>query len=559
MDDKFVDIQSIEDGWEIETDDGYKPITHILKTKPFTEYILTTENHRLICADTHIVFDGEYNEVFVCDLKEGDYVITKEGKERVLSVEETDKESNMYDITISSEEHRYYTDGILSHNTTVTTCFILYYILFNSDKNVALLANKLATAREIMSRIQLAYLHLPKWLQQGIINWSKTSFSLENGSKVVAAATSSDSVRGQSFSCVFIDETAFISRKIWENFWLSTFPTISSGKQSKLILVSTPNGKNHYYDFWIQAKNGKSNMYPMEVNWWDVPGRDEEWKKQQLTVMTEEQFNTEYGNSFEASSNTLIDGYRFATLEKNVSEPIRHTKTTRIFEEPQNGHTYFATVDCSSVGEDYSTISVIDITQYPYKQVAVFSDNEISYMSFPQVIVQLCTLYNKANVLVENNEIGAAVLHILNYDLEYDNIIRTKEDGKRKPIWGQRTTTKTKSNGCTNLKIMVENEQLIIPDTKTLDELRHFIASGVSYAAESGYHDDMVMGLVNFCHFSSTDKFKMEYDQDFAKAYRELHKDEIEEKYLLPVANYNKGSNPYEGGMTSEDRKWLLS
>ena len=428
-----------------------------------------------------------------------------------------------------------------SGKTTIVVNYILHFILFNEDKEVCLLANKGSQAREIMSRIQLAYTHLPKWLQSGVVAYNKSSIELENGCKLVAAATSSDAVRGRSFAMVFIDEVAFIPKNVFDKFWTSTFPTISSGKNSKLILVSTPNGRNAFYDFWKNAIDGKSDMCPMEVNWWDVPGRDEEWRKNILKNITQEQFNVEYGNSFDASSDTLISPDMFGRLERNVQQPEHATKVMRIYEPPQEGRQYLATVDCADVGADFSTISVIDITEFPWRQVAVYGDDSISHLSLPQIIVNICTKYNMADVLVESNEIGNTVLYILNYDKEYENIIRTF-DKSGKPVIGQKTTSKTKSVGCARFKDMVESEKLIIRDHKTFGELRHFCLSGTSYEAEQGFHDDYVMGLVNLAYYASTPQFKSKYENNFSDEFqREFDEKIMEELMPLPIFSSRMG------------------
>lgn len=353
-----------------------------------------------------------------------------------------------------------------------------------------------------------------------------------------------------SHNCVFIDECAFISKTVWDKFWTSTFPTISSGKNSKLIIVSTPQGRNHFYDFWKNAIDGKSDMCAMEVNWWDVPGRDEEWRKSILKTMTQEQFNVEYGNSFDASSDTLISPDMFGRLERNITDPEYATKTMRIYEPPQEGRQYIATVDCADVGVDFSTISVIDITEFPWRQVAVFGDDAISHLSLPQMIVNICTKYNNADVLVESNEIGNTVLYILNYDKEYENIIRTF-DKTGKPTLGQKTTSKTKSVGCARFKDMVETEKLILRDKKTFSELRHFCLSGTSYEAEVGFHDDYVMGLVNLAYYASTPQFKTKYDDNFSDEYQREYDEKIMESLSpLPIFASRLGDEV-------EDTSWL--
>lgn len=448
-----------------------------------------------------------------------------------------------------------------SGKSTVVFCFLLWYIIFHSDKRCCILANKGRTAQTILARLQLAYIHLPKWLQPGIVEggWNKQSIQLENGSSMLSASTSSDSVRGDSFSLAFIDEVAFIRTTVWNEFFNSTFPTISSGKTTKCIMVSTPNGQNHFYDIWNKAVNKESDFEPFEVNWWDVPGRDEEWKRKQIANTSLISFEQEYGNSFAASSNTLVDGDILRRLSNGIKDPEQYNKNLKIYELPEKSHTYIATVDVADEGIDLSTISVIDITEYPWKQVAVYRAN-LSYLLFPQMIVNICVKYNKANVLVEKNETGKAVLHVLNYELDYDNVISTRTLQKESSVkfkveLGQRTTVKTKSMGCATLKVLLENGKLQIFDKDTVDELKHFeLNSKGSYSAEPPYHDDIVMGLVNFAYYSTTSSFEAMFDTSFGTTIRSEKEHELEES-LCPLPLF--GADMDDDHMSSEDRKWL--
>lgn len=541
---KFIDEIELDNGWEIETDIGFKPISKLYKTIEYEKYILETENEVLECADLHKVFNEQYEEVFVNELNIGDKIITRNGIESVISIENTHIKENMFDITVDDENHRYYTNGILSHNTTTTVCFLLWFVLFHADKRCAILANKGATARQIVGRIELAYMNLPKWLQQGVSDWNKGSFGLENGSSIMSAATSSDSVRGESYSCVFIDEAAFIPRNQWSEFFKSTYPTISSGKESRLIIVSTFNGQNHFYDMWEDALAKRSLFNPTRVDWWDVPGRDEQWHQDQLRNMTEEDFAQEYGNEPLGSGLTLLSSRGFSIMEETKQNPIQFTLNTKIYELPIPNHSYMITCDCADTGIDYSTINVIDITNFPYKQVAIYRDNKISHLMFPHAILHLALKYNNANVLVESNDVGKVILHILNYDMEYDHIISTKTGNKI--ALGQRTTTKTKAVGCARLKDMIESKQLLIRDKSTIEEFKHFIVnnSKTSYEAEDGCHDDLVMGLVNFAYFANTSKFRIQYDKNFIDEMSASYEIEMLESLTpLPMFN-NTEENP---------------
>lgn len=400
-----------------------------------------------------------------------------------------------------------------SGKTTTMVCFLLWYVLFHRDKACAVLANKGATARQIVGRIELAFMNLPKWLQQGVNTWNMGSFSLENGSSISSAATSSDSIRGSSFSVIMIDELAFIEH--FSEFYKSTYPTISSGKETRMIAVSTFNGQNHFYEMWEDAIAGRSAFHPTRVDWWDVPGRDEAWHQEQLKLMSEEDFAQEYGNEPLGSGLTLINSRGFSIMAETQTEPIQFTLNTKIYNLPEPYRKYIITCDCADTGVDYSTISVIDITEFPYKQVAIYRDNKISHLMFPHAILHLAMKYNTAPVLIESNDVGKVILHILNYDMEYDYVISTKVGNKIQ--LGQRTTTKSKAVGCARLKDMVESRQLIVQDRYTIDEFKHFIVnnSHTSYSAEDGFHDDLVMGLVNFAYYASTPKFRMEYDKNF--------------------------------------------
>ena len=344
---------------------------------------------------------------------------------------------------------------------------------------------------------------------------------------------------------------AFIPKNVWTKFFSSTWPTISSGKDSKFILVSTPQGTNHFYDFWKGAVEGKNGFHPSEVNWWDVPGRDEKWREEQLQAMSEEQFDIEYGNSFVASSGSLISPEYFKRLEFDLATPIQAVKNTRIFNLPERGRQYIATADCADGGGDFSTISMIDITEFPYKQVAVYADNTISHLSFPNIIHQLCEKYNNADVLVESNDIGKTILHILNYDIDYDNIIHTFKKSGGSEL-GQRTTKRTKALGCSRLKDMIESKGIIIQDADTLAELRHFKLKGASYEAEIGYHDDLVMGLVNFAYYASTPEYRMRFDNNFTDEYRERYEHEVMEQ-LTPLPLFGATLDD----VSEADLRWL--
>ncbi len=352
-----------------------------------------------------------------------------------------------------------------------------------------------------------------------------------------------------------VSNCAFIPKNVWENFYSSTFPTISSGKDTKMILVSTPNSKNHFFDFWIAAKNGKSNMVPIEVNWWDVPGRDEKWHQDQLKQMSEAQFDQEFGNSFEVEQNTLLPQSTIRRISINCQDPIESSANMKIYEKPIPHHQYIASVDVAlGNGGDYSVITVIDVSVSPIKVVLVFSTNKMDYYGLPSMVFSIATKYNNAKALVESNDLGGTVLHILNYELEYDNLVKTYVGAAGRPILGQRTTKKTKLMGCNTLKDLIDNEKIIIPDKGTVEELSHFQLIEDSYAAAPGYHDDKVMVLVNFAYYMTTRQFQNEFDRNMYSEYKDRVDNEIMES-LAPIPLFS--GNNYGDEEAQENIEWL--
>jgi hypothetical protein len=407
--------------------------------------------------------------------------------------------------------------------TSCVVAWLLHYILFNKNVNVAILANKGSTAREILSRLQLAYEWLPKWLQQGASVWNKGNIELANGSKVISAATSSSAVRGYSFNVIFFDEFAFIPNNVAEEFFNSVYPTISSGKKSRVFIVSTPYGMNKFYKMWTDAKNGDSDYLPVEVNWWDVPGRDEKWKEQTIRNTSKRQWNQEFECSFLGSSNTLIEGDVLARLTWEKPLDASADETMAIWERPKEGHTYVIAVDIShGQGLDYSAFHVIDITTIPYVQVARYRSNLISPMVFPTLIEKIGNEYNEAYVMIEINDIGSQVAEILHHELGYENLIKTQKTrggggqqqvtggfgAAKRTNLGIKTSMATKRIGCANLKTLIEKNKLILRDYETVKELTTFVTTAQSFAAEPGMHDDLAMALVQFGWLSAQRYFR---------------------------------------------------
>lgn len=447
---------------------------------------------------------------------------------------------------------------------TLTMCaYLLWNVMFNQDINVAVLANKKTIAYEILERVKNAYQYIPKWLQQGVKEWNKGSIVLENGSRIIASATSSSAVRGLSLNIIYLDEFAHIPNNIAEDFFSSVYPTISAGKDTKVIITSTPKGLNKFYQLWKGAtkkkgEEGKNEFVPIEVSWRDVPKypggplRDEKWMMETIANTSLEQFNQEYNTEFLGSTNTLISSWKLSSM--NWSKPIKiHKDGLSIYEEPKKGHIYTITVDVArGIGKDYSAFTVIDSSVSPYRLVAKYRNNLIPPLVFPNIIESVGRLYNDAWILVEVNDVGGQVVDILHTELEYENIVSTVAKGRKgqvvsggfgrgNKLQGVRTTMSLKKTGCSILKNLVEQDRLILEDQDIIDELMTFVSQGeMGWKAEEGHTDDLVMCLVLFSWLCRQTYFKDMTSVDIRKGMMEEELNDLESE-LTPFGFLSKG------------------
>jgi len=438
------------------------------------------------------------------------------------------------------DEHRYVIvkSARQSGKSVTSLGYILHYVLFNKTKIVGMLANKASTSRELLGRLQTAYQHLPKFLQQGIVEWNKGNLELENGSKIIASSTSSSAIRGYSFSLLFLDEFAFVQRTIADAFIKSVYPTISSGKDTKIIMVSTPNGYNLFYKFWNDAVEGNNQFKTFKIHWTSIPERDQEWRRKIISDIGEEAFRQEYEADFLGSSNTLISYEKLQEL--SYSSPIWSKEDLDVYEDPEMGKTYAITVDTArGQGLDYSTFTVFDTTDVPYKIVAKYRNNTVAPLLFPNIINTIGKKYNDAYILVESNDIGAQVADVLHHDLEYENLLTVSwfgrhgqqiSSGHRKDIsLGVRTTKQVKKIGCSNLKSLVEEDKLFIPDYDIISELTTFVTNGDTFAAEEGANDDLVTTLVLFGWLVDQSYFKELSNQNIREKLYQNKMDTIDD------------------------------
>jgi hypothetical protein len=457
-----------------------------------------------------------------------------------------------------------------SGKTTTYVGFCTWFMLFEKEKTIGLLANKHDTALEILGRIQMAYEHLPKWMQHGVVTFNKGKFELENDCRIVAGATSSASIRGYSLSVLIIDEAAHVEH--WDEFFTSVYPTISSGKTTKSIYVSTPNGLNHFYNMVDNAKRGKSSAKLFDVTWSQVPGRDETWKQRELENMNfnYDKFQQEYENEFLGSSGTLLSGTKLKELLRDARDPIREIDDLKIYVEPREGRNYYLVADVGrGKGLDYSAFSIFDCTEVPYVQVAAFRSNMLHPYDYTNIIYSTCmNMYKNAKVLVEINDIGQQISDTLALQLEYPHILCSKNMGAAgkvivgeggggvKTDTGIRTTIVVKQVGCSLAKVLIEQDKILLWDRDTIDEFSTFSKKSEDkwnrYEAESGRHDDLVMGFVLFAWLTSQNYFKDETLTDSRTAVLKESKEAIEESFpmdieiISPVEEWERMKNMVE-------------
>jgi hypothetical protein len=515
-------------------------------------------NQNLKPANVPIQFTQEQVEEYIKCSQDPNYFIEKYIK--IVNVDKGLVPFKMYEFQkkiVQTVHDNRFTIAKLprqSGKSTTVVSYILHYILFNPSVNVGILANKQAVARDLLAKIKTAYEYLPKWIQQGVGEWNKGSIILENGSKVVASATSSSAIRGGSYNLILLDEFAFIPPGIAEDFFSSAYPTISSGQTTKVVIVSTPKGLNMFYKLWVEAEEKRNEFVPIEVHWSDIPGRDTKWKEQQIRNTSEEQFRQEFECDFIGSSDTLISSAKLKTL--TFKSPIyKDDNGLKVYEEPLKGHTYVMTVDSSRGNHlDYHAFVVIDITRTPYKVVATFRNNEMSPMVYPNAIYPVAKKYNDAFVLVEINDIGGQVADLLYNELEYDNVLVTSVRGRKgqtldggfgasESQLGIRTTKAVKRLGCSLLKTFVEDNKLIFTDYDIVQELVSFTLKNHSYEADIGHNDDLVMCLVLFCWLSTQNYFKDLANMDIRKQVFDDKLKQLEED-MTPFGFIETGIDP---------------
>ncbi len=477
---------------------------------------------------------------------------------KIISLDEGLVPFNLYDYQEKMFEH--FNDNRFSivlacrqsGKSISSVVYLLWYACFHPEKTIAILANKGAVAREMLARITLALENLPFFLQPGCKALNKGSLEFSNNSKIIASATSGSSIRGLSINLLFLDEFAFVENDA--QFYTSTYPVVSAGKDTQIIVTSTANGVgNVYHKLWEGATNGTNEFKPFRVDWWDVPGRDDKWRDETISNTSELQFEQEFGNTFHGKGNTLIAANHL--LAQKAVDPIQYQENIWIYKEPVKDHDYIITVDVAKGrGQDYSTFTIIDVSTNPFDQVVVFRDNNISPMLLPDIIYKYAKTYNDAYIIVESNDAGIVVCNGLYYDLEYENMF--VESAIKSNAIGVTMTRRVKRIGCSTIKDLIEQRKLSIYDANTIIEMATFVAVGKSYMAKTPNHDDLMMNLVLFAWFTTTDIFQSISDIDMKNLLYNEQLQAIQDD-MLPFGIVNDGQTTDKGEGDGEGNVWF--
>jgi hypothetical protein len=425
-----------------------------------------------------------------------------------------------------------------SGKSVMSAIFILWSVLFNNDYLVGMCSNTGGNAKEIFGKILLMFKLLPHYIKPGVKEFNKSTLRLSNQSVVMSSNTTADTFRGFSLNLLFVDECAFIHSETWTDFYKSVYPTITSDKtdKSKIIMVSTPNSLNHYYELWLSAKEGRSLYKSFRVYWTDVPRDDQEkFKNETIANTSYESWRQEFLCEFLGSAKGLIPPHVLDKLK--YKEPIRRGMQDefQVYHEINPDHNYIVVCDVGEgVGKDFSIANVIDLSTRPFRQAALYRSNTIQLTVFPSVIDTIGKMFNDALVLIENNSIGKHVVLKLWGDIEYDNLY-IDDKGV-----GLRTTKATKKTGASQLREVLENDILEINSFEAIKELSNFVARNGSYAASAGNTDDIAMTFVIFAYFQSSEYFKESYDTEFIEEiYDKKSEDVLSEKMEDLDYDYN--------------------
>jgi hypothetical protein len=543
---KFEEVKEVNGEISIETPKGFIPVKRIMKTIPYQKWYLVLEDgYTLEAADNHIVFDGSNNEVFMKDIKPDDIISTIDGPKICLQCFTKDEYENMYDVELE-HGHIYYSNGITSHNTTSVSIVLLWYAMFNHDKCCAVLANIDRTAMSILGDIKTIYENLPLWLKPGCREWNAHTINFDNGSKIFAAATSKNGIAGESISFLYVDEMALIEAHVADEFWKANYPTVQHGE--KIVVTSTPRGVgNLFYNIWRESKEGTNGFTPIRIDYWEFEGyRSPEWKEEQIKNLGQIGFNSEYGNQFIGSSNTLVTAEALQKMKENafLEESQIHGGYQRWFEyfdknslDPRNKIFYVAAADIGmGSGNDYSTLQIFkgtwrepneqDILEYEsredeppeaivtsLKQAYTFRSNLINIPDFTKFVFETLPEWGNPYFIFESNGIGQSFSDKMNESYPYENVYVHFQNGMSAFSFGINSNVATKTKAINSLKKFVEGDILKIIDRELINEFLTFVEKKSSsgnrrFSAEDGSNDDLIIGCAWVCFLLETLWFK---------------------------------------------------
>ena len=549
IDRKFTEQFDIDEDWSIETDSGWQPITTIMQTIPYERWNIKLGNGMTLgAADKHIVFDENDNEIYIEDLKIGSTILTRDGPSSVILIENTKSMENMYDISIDSVDHRFYSNGILSHNTTCAAAYLLWYAMFIPDSTILIAAHKYSGSQEIMNRVRFAYENVPNHIRDAALDYNKGSITFVNGSRIISTTTTETTGRGLAISLLYCDEFSYVRPSIAAEFWTSISPTLSTG--GKAIITSTPNsdedtfsviwkGANRTYDeFGNKRELGDNGFRAFKRDWTAHPDRDETWANEERSRIGDEKFRREHALEFIQDDELLINPIKLASL--TGIEPIQKQGQVRWFKLPSPGNTYLTSLDPSlGTGGDHAAIQVFELPSL--EQVAEWQHNrtvitnQIKILKEINLFIRDCA-GDESPIYwsIENNTIGEAALIVIE-EMGEENIPGTfltepaKMGNTRRHRKGFTTTQKSKISACSKIKTLIESDRIKINSKALISELKAFIAIGGSYKAKIGEHDDLVLAtLLNI----RMGQYISSYDERIYNQFSE--KFEMEKQVPLP-------------------------
>lgn len=547
---KFVEVYSVPEKFEISTPQGWKPIKHVMKTVPYDVWYIKLENgDELKGADTHILYTENHTPIYLNEIKVDQLIETDNGYSKCIELKKLDvPPEHMFDIEVDSVEHEFYSNGFVSHNTTCSSVFMLWFACFQKDKTIAILANKASTAKKILDEIKFAYEHLPEYIKPGVVEYNAFSIEFDNGCNIIAAATSPDSIRGRALALLYMDEFAFVTPpSLAEDFWTSTFPTISTG--GRCIIVSTPNGTgNKFYTLWKDAEDKTNPFKTVKVTWDRVPGRGPEWKDEMEKALGKIKFAQEHACAFQGSSHTLIDADFLVNKLKPIEPQYVPDNETKMWDVVQPNRKYALAVDTAGgVGSDFSVINVFDITDYYIGggalQVATWRCSTMTPKKFAEIVHTSAKYWNNAYVVCEINGLGNEVNSRLFNDFEYENLFFDQE----KNAYGVYSSKETKPKAAMLFKDDLESGRIILQDSQTIMEIGYFeeVSKDVFKAKDSRtLHDDTVMTCLWLAYFLHSPFFEGEMDEHKKKT---LKKTDPEEYYK------QSGTTPEDDSLTEEE------